>query len=151
MDSNFSWRSCNVRMFLHHFLSKEFQDTSITTRNQCMYRISLYSFAKVYFHIFTYVKYLHIFFTWILFFYYYICTFVPRFKEPETPTRSDSVLLWGPAWVRPFTTWSDGETNTVFVFVFFQSFLRQMRLLCLSSGGICFFINRSTRQKIGKI
>ena len=68
-------------------------------------------------------------------------------KEPETPTRSGSVLLWGPAWVRPFTTWSGGgETNTVFVFVFFQAFLRQIRLLCLSLGGICFFIYGSMRQ-----
>ena len=49
-----------------------------------------------------------------------ICTFVASMKEPETPTRSGSVLLWGPAWVRPFTTWSGGETNTVFVFVFFS-------------------------------
>ena len=75
-----------------------------------------------------------------------ICTFVPSIKEPETPTRSGSVLLWGPAWVRPITTWSGGETNTVFVFVFFEAFLRQMRLLCLFLGKICFFFHGSMRQ-----
>ena len=73
-----------MRMFLHHFLSKEFQDTSITTRNQCMYRISLYSFAKVYFHIFTDVRYLHIFSPEL---YFFIIIFAHLFQESKSPRR----------------------------------------------------------------
>ena len=117
-------------MFLHHFLSKNFK-----------------IHPKVYFHFHLRLQDICTFFhLHYIFFYIYICTFVLRIKEPETPTRSGSVLLWGPAWVRPCTTWSGGETNTVFVFVFFQAFPRQMRLLCLSIGGICFLIHGSTRQ-----
>ena len=89
MNSNFSWRSCNVRMFSIISFPRNFKIHPSPPEISACIGFFLYSFAKVYFHIFTYVRYLHIFSPEL---YFFIIIFAHLFQDSKSPRRPPGLI-----------------------------------------------------------
>ena len=85
----FFTKEFNVRMFSIISFQRNFKIHPSPPEISACKGFFLYSFAKVYFHIFTYVRYLHIFSPEL---YFFIIIFAHLFQESKSPRRPPGLI-----------------------------------------------------------